>query len=868
MLESRRLLSLTPVQAASTIPFQRVVVDPTPGTVPVVNVVADILGNGKLDVITGHENNLGGGGIFWYEYPASGNPQDPWIKHTLDANASTYEAAYPFDLNGDGAVDVIFSYYNQTVWYENPRGHGGDPRSPWTLHVIGNFSAHEISVADLDGDGKPDIATNSAIYFQNSPTDWTTVAAPNYDHTVKGMSLFDSGSGLGKVDILGTGNTRDNITWWENPRDHGGNARTDLWIPRVISRAYIPQGAQVNDPGLGVALESIDVNGDGRADVISVGGEATQPYPAGGLIWWEAPVDRRNGTWIPHTIDPNVELVHNIRIADANGDGNPDLLIFEQDQTPQQRLMIVYNEGGTGQNWLEQTLATTGGHNEWVGDINGDGALDIVNSRHGFYNQVNPIEIWLNGLPQSGVVRPTITSGPAASQAVAYGAPVTFHVTASGSGPLAFQWQRDGQDIVGATASSYTIAAASAADDQRVFRCIVSNAAGFVTSSNATVTLSNVPPPPPPPVSDASAPTATLTIAPPLEPNSGLPYELSVTYHDDNVVSAATLGNANLLVTGPGGYSQAATLISSGLVDSATIVAVYSVPPPTVAGTYTLSVGPGPVADTSSNVVLPGPVGTFDAAFDPIPVSGPDLTATAIGTLPRSVIGGATGVIRVKITNSGDGTADGTIPARIFFSADGTLSTAKSIVDPSAGGSIRVKLAPRASRTVSLKFSYPTDLASSAYRVGVWINPTNAVTETNFSNNTAAAGSTVNVAPPQATLTPAFSKLPSALTNGQVSSFSVSVGNTGNIPSQGKMTLSLYESLGSSTNSADIFLSSVTRPRVTLRPGAHYTFRVKLKVPGTIAAGNARLLAIVQSDNSAGDNVTKVAISPTDITFA
>ena len=110
------------------------------------------------------------------------------------------------------------------------------------------------------------------------------MAAPNYDHTVKGISLFDSGSGLGAVDIVGTGNTRDNITWWENPRDHGGNARTDLWIPHVISKAYVPIGNQINDPGLGVGLRMMDVNGDGRVDIITADGEAQSPLPAGGLI--------------------------------------------------------------------------------------------------------------------------------------------------------------------------------------------------------------------------------------------------------------------------------------------------------------------------------------------------------------------------------------------------------------------------------------------------------------------------------------------------------------------------------------------------------------------------------------------------------
>ena len=629
-LESRRLLSLTPIAATSEVPFQRVVVDQNPGTVPIVNVLADILGNGKLDVVTGHENNLGGGGIFWYEYPASGNVNDPWIKHTIDASASTYEAAYPFDVNGDGSVDLIFSDYNQTVWYENPAGHGGDPRTdPWTKHVIGNFNAHEIYVTDLNGDGKPDIATNYALYFQNSPDNWTTVAAPNFDHTVKGLALFDSGSGLGAVDVVGTGNSRNNITWWENPRDHGGNALTDRWIPHVISPAYVPAANQINDPGLGVSYVGMDVNGDGRMDIVSCGGEAQPPYPAGGLMWWEAPVDRLNGTWIPHTIDANVELVHNIRVADINGDGQPDLVVFEQDQSPRQRLMIVYNEGGTGQNWLQQTLATTGGHNEWLGDFNGDGDLDIVNSRHGFYSQINPIELWMNGLAEAGVTRASITSGPA-SLTTTSGSPVTFQATADGTGPLAYQWQQNGLDIPGATSDTYSIDAAPPADNGAKFRCIVSNAAGFVSSPDAVLTLSDVAP-----VSsgnsDSTPPTAELTGPPPLDPGTSSAVPFTVTYSDNVSINASTLDNNNLVVTGPGGYSQTATLVSTHLLDSAKLSAVYSVPAPSVDGSYTISTGADAVMDVSSNPLPAGVVGAFPVQIQSS-TSGPDLTGKLLST--------------------------------------------------------------------------------------------------------------------------------------------------------------------------------------------------------------------------------------------
>lgn len=86
---------------------------------------------------------------------------------------------------------------------------------------------------------------------------------------------------------------------------------------------------------------------------------------------------------------------------------------------------------------------------------------------------------------------PGITTQPA-SQTVTQGQPVTFNVSANGSAPLSFQWQRNQVNISGATATSYTIAATTASDNGAKFRCVVTNAFGSATSNEATLTL--VPP--------------------------------------------------------------------------------------------------------------------------------------------------------------------------------------------------------------------------------------------------------------------------------------------------------------------------------------------------------------------------------------
>ena len=64
---------------------------------------------------------------------------------------------------------------------------------------------------------------------------------------------------------------------------------------------------------------------------------------------------------------------------------------------------------------------------------------------------------------------PAITTHPA-SQTVTTGSPVTFNVTASGTPPLTYQWQRNGANIAGATSSSYTLAAVTGRGQRRSFQ--------------------------------------------------------------------------------------------------------------------------------------------------------------------------------------------------------------------------------------------------------------------------------------------------------------------------------------------------------------------------------------------------------------
>lgn len=99
---------------------------------------------------------------------------------------------------------------------------------------------------------------------------------------------------------------------------------------------------------------------------------------------------------------------------------------------------------------------------------------------------------------------PAISTNPS-NKTVSEGATATFTVSATGSGPLTYQWQKAASgsstfsNISGATSSSYTTPATTVADSGAQYLCIVSNSAGLATSTSATLTVNAV----------VSAPTIT-----------------------------------------------------------------------------------------------------------------------------------------------------------------------------------------------------------------------------------------------------------------------------------------------------------------------------------------------------------------------
>jgi len=148
----------------------------------------------------------------------------------------------------------------------------------------------------------------------------------------------------------------------------------------------------------------------------------------------------------------------------------------------------VSSDGTTWQNIASATSALLHLASLATGD-SGKHYRVIVSNAQGSITS-NPVLLTVSAPP----AQPSITMQPAAISVIT-GQGATFSVTASGNPAPSYQWQvsTDGgstySNIGGATASSYTLATTSAADNGKRFRVVVTNSQGSVTSSASMLTV-------------------------------------------------------------------------------------------------------------------------------------------------------------------------------------------------------------------------------------------------------------------------------------------------------------------------------------------------------------------------------------------
>ena len=324
---------------------------------------ADIDGDGKTEVVIS-----GNGALHWYRPSTS-------ERGIVARGHSTVGLALE-DIDGDGRKEIITGKIvpasggqperTMICWYKA----GATLNDPWTEYILDGETAggaHDVIFADLDGDGRRELVANAMYCDQPGLFAYKVPSDPRKLWKKQVIQSGLSAEGTRAGDLNGDG--KEEIVfgpyWYSAPR--AGAFSGQPWESHPLA------------PGFREMCRAaiIDVNGDGRLDVILVEDE----YPDGRLSWFEnrLKADPKH-PWIEHPIDSALNFCHSLQAWHDDKTKQVEILAGEMNEggfdTPYNwdaRLMI-YSALDEGNSWRREVIYEGEGTHEAVRvDLDGSG---------------------------------------------------------------------------------------------------------------------------------------------------------------------------------------------------------------------------------------------------------------------------------------------------------------------------------------------------------------------------------------------------------------------------------------------------------------------------------------------------------------